>query len=153
MNVSYDVVCVYVYRYREHGPEFLLLKRAPGRYMAETWQPVSGGILSGETAARAAVREMREETGLIPVQLFQVDRIESFYVAATDTAYHCPAFAAEVAGDAEVALNGEHTACDWVHQAEIQGRLLWPAQRQSVGEIVQEIIQGGPARPYLQIPT
>jgi lipoyl(octanoyl) transferase len=39
----------------------LLLKRAPGR--GGFWQPVTGRIEPGETAAEAARRELREETG------------------------------------------------------------------------------------------
>lgn len=146
------MICVYVFRHREHGSEFLLLLRSPERYMGGTWQPVTGGVEAGETAWQAALREMGEETGLTPLRFYQADGVETFYVARTDTVHQCPVFAAEVPGDAEVVLNPENTQADWVHVDQIAGRLLWPGQRRSVAEIVQEIVGGGPARPYLEIP-
>jgi len=151
-RVSHDLVSVYVFRRRDRGPEFLLLLRAPDRYMGGTWQPVSGGVEAGETAWQAALRELREETGLVPDRFYQANTVESFYVARTDTVYHAPAFAAEVSGDAEVRLNDEHTDLEWIPVGEFSGRLLWPGQRRVFAEIVQEIINGGPARPYLEIP-
>lgn len=150
-RASHDMVCVFVFRYREHGPEFLLLLRSADRYMGETWHPVYGGVEAGETAWQAALREMAEETGLRPDRLYQADTVESFYVARNDTVYHCPAFAAEVAGDAEVRLNPENTDFEWVHLDDLPGRLMWPSQQRIFSEIVQEIINGGPAKPYLEI--
>ncbi|MBI4581950.1 MAG: NUDIX domain-containing protein [Planctomycetes bacterium] len=150
-RVSHDMMCVYVFRHREHGPEFLLLRRAAGDYMGGTWQPVYGGIREGETAWQAALREMREETGLVPSRLYQANSVDSFYTAGNDTVYHCPVFAAEVPGDAEVALNAEHDEFDWVHVDDVAAQLIWPGQRRAVAEIVQEIIRGGPAQQFLEI--
>lgn len=150
-QASCDLACVYVFRHREHGPEFLLLRRAADSYMGGTWQPIYGGIEVGETASQAALREMREETGLMPDRLFQANSVDTFYVADNDTVYSCPVFAAEVPGDAQVELNPEHDAFDWVHADEIAGQLMWPGQRRMVGEIVEEIIRGGPGKPFLQI--
>jgi dATP pyrophosphohydrolase len=44
------------------GGEVLLLRR---REPADWWQSVTGSLEDGETALRAALRELREETGLI----------------------------------------------------------------------------------------
>lgn len=150
-HASYDMTCVYVFRHREHGAEFLLLRRTVDQYMGGTWQPVYGSIDHGETAWQAALREMREETGLAPDRLYQASTVDSFYVAASDTVYHCPVFAAEVPGDAEVTLNAEHDAFDWVHVDDVSGRLIWPGQRRAVAEIVEEIVRDGPAKAFLQI--
>ncbi len=150
-RASYDMTCTYVFRHREHGAEFLLLRRAAKSYMGGSWQPVYGSIEAGETAWQAALRELREETGLVPDRLYQVNTVDSFYVAGSDTVYHSPVFAAEVPGDAEVTLNAEHDAFDWIHVDDVAGQLLWPGQRRSLAEIVQDIVRDGPARPYLQI--
>jgi dATP pyrophosphohydrolase len=50
--------------------EVLLLKRWEPRGF---WQSVTGALEWGETAARAAARELREETGLEPAGLIDAD--------------------------------------------------------------------------------
>jgi dATP pyrophosphohydrolase len=58
---NFETVLVYLWRRRD-DPEFLLLRRTPDR--GAFWQGVSGHVESGESPAAAAVREVREETGL-----------------------------------------------------------------------------------------
>ncbi len=152
-QAAYDMICVYVFRQREHGVEFLLLRRAPDVYMGGTWQPVYGSVEGAETGWQAALRELREEAGLVPDGFYQAGSVDSFYVALTDTIYHCPVFAAEVPGDAEVALNAEHDGFDWVHLDDLPDRLMWPGQRRLLAEIVQDIIRDSPAKAFLQIRT
>ena len=41
---------------------------------------VSGGIEQGETATAAALREIREETGLSPSTFYLADAVETFYM-------------------------------------------------------------------------
>ncbi|MBQ8508378.1 MAG: NUDIX domain-containing protein [Clostridia bacterium] len=47
-----------------HG-ELLISQRAPGKNRAGTWEPTGGAALAGEEAMDAALREVREELGLI----------------------------------------------------------------------------------------
>ncbi len=48
-----------------HAEKFLFLKRAPhARLYPEKWQMVTGHIQENETAENAALREVKEETGL-----------------------------------------------------------------------------------------
>ncbi len=61
-----DVVEVMVFRIPTGptvAPELLQIRRAKPPLMG-TWQPVMGHIEAGETAVQAALRELREETGL-----------------------------------------------------------------------------------------
>lgn len=53
-------VCVVV----AAGDRYLFVRRAPGRPAPGYWTPVTGKLEPGETLAEAAVREVREETGL-----------------------------------------------------------------------------------------
>lgn len=151
-----QVICqfagLYVYRRRGDAVEFLLLHRAPGRCMAGTWQPVYGRIQPDETAWQAVVRELREETGLAPIELYHVDSVNTFYLPENDSVQHSPTFAAEVDASADVQLNPEHTAAQWLPPDEFARRLLWPGQRREFQEIIEEIIHHGPAREHLRIP-
>lgn len=49
----------------EHERRWLVSRRAPGRVFAGLWEFPGGKMDTGETSAEAAVRETREETGVI----------------------------------------------------------------------------------------
>jgi 2,3-bisphosphoglycerate-dependent phosphoglycerate mutase len=45
--------------------EFLITKRAPNKGFPNKWECTGGSVISGDTSETAAIREVREETGLI----------------------------------------------------------------------------------------
>ncbi len=152
MNLRYDLIECYVVRPGTTGHEFLLLRRAPGRYMAGVWYTVAGHIQPGETAIRAAVRELHEETVLVPVELYCLDRVGSFYVSSEDTLWHAIIFCALVAADAPVRLNPEHDTFRWVPRQTAAAQFFWSSSREAVAQIGAEILDGSVAKPYMQIP-
>src|SRR2546430_1217020 len=102
MKLRYDMVCCFVVRLgaAEGGHEFLQLRRAPGDFMSGTWQAVCGRIERGEAAWQTALRELDEETSLQPMEFYQLDTVNLFYLAAADSLWHCPGFCALVGQDA-----------------------------------------------------
>ena len=56
-------LCVHVW-IRDEAGRCLLTKRAPGKYMAGRWEAPGGSALTGEDSLAAALREVKEETGL-----------------------------------------------------------------------------------------
>ena len=56
-------LCVHVW-IRDEAGRYLLTKRAPGKYMAGRWEAPGGSALAGEDSLAAALREVKEETGL-----------------------------------------------------------------------------------------
>lgn len=152
MQVRFYVSCFVV---RPSGPshEFLQLRRASQKYMGGTWQLVSGGIEESETAWQAALRECREETGLTPVEFYQVDVVNTFYLAASDSIMQSPMFCALVSPGAIVVLNHEHTDFRWVPRSEIESKVMWPGERCALIELCREILDDGPAKPFLRIAT
>lgn len=147
-----SIVDVYVFRRCATCIEFLTLLRAPLQRLGGTWQSVHGKVEAGETAWQAALRELREETGLTPTGFWQIDFVNTFYVAESDLVLLCPCFAAEVSADAPVHLCSEHTASAWLGAEAALARMMWPGQRHALREILSEIIQPGLAEPHLRIP-
>ena len=73
------VVDCYVFNLLERTPRFLLLKRNKNKIYEHLWQGVAGKIENGEKAWQTAIRELKEETGLDPLNMFVADHTSSFY--------------------------------------------------------------------------
>lgn len=151
MNVRYDMVNCFVTGQGSGQQEFLQLRRAPGNSLAGAWSIVRGKIKPGETAWQAALRELREETGLLPLEFFQLDTLDTFYLAADDTVWNCPGFCAIVPTDAAIILNHEHDAYRWVARSNIDRDFLWPGERLQLAELCREVLDAGPAREFLRV--
>ncbi|MEA3189517.1 MAG: dihydroneopterin triphosphate diphosphatase [Thermoplasmata archaeon] len=141
--VSHFVDC-HIFRRRAGREEWLMLKRAPNIRLGGTWQMVSGCIEPGEKAYAAALRELKEETGLHPLHFYQASYVNRFYLAATDQIMLTPVFAAEVHPEAEVLLSDEHTDFEWVGHDEAARRFPWPGQRRSLQVIREQFLEGSP---------
>ena len=92
MNVRYDMVACFVVRPGNAGKleEVLQLRRAPGEFLEGAWSTVRGRAEVGETAWRAGLRELREETGLAPSEYYQLDTVDVFYLHGDDTLWRRP---------------------------------------------------------------
>lgn len=147
-KIASNIVDCYPFRRTSQDLEFLMLQRASDRYLGDTWHAVSGHIEAGETAQAAAIRELREEAGLEPLRLWQLQFVNTFFIAKLDTIMMCPGFAAEVDARAQVRLSVEHQAYRWVPQADAELSFLWAGQRQAVLEVVETILENAPAARY-----
>ena len=70
----YHMVCEILVRHVDGT--YLLMKRDPNKPLyPNMWEATAGGsALQGETALQGALRELREETGIIAVRLEELDR-------------------------------------------------------------------------------
>lgn len=112
--------------------EFLLLKRSEIDIYPGVWQMVTGAIQKNERAYYTALREIKEETGLIPEKLWVVPYVNSFYSIKRDHICMVPVFAACVTNRDKVIISEEHTEFQWVDKATALKLLAWPGQRNSV---------------------
>ena len=133
--VEVGSVDVYLLRQGTTGWEFLLLQRDADTRCAGAWEVVHGHIEPGEVPEQAAVREVREETGLTPVRLYNVT-VQPFYLHRQATVFLAVVFAAFVGADDEVHLGREHRAHIWLPLAAAVERVAWPRSRAVMPDIL-----------------
>jgi 8-oxo-dGTP pyrophosphatase MutT (NUDIX family) len=145
-------VDVYPLRLTGRGLEVLLLRRAPAGRCPGSWEVVHGSIEPEESPPQAALRELQEETGLIPERFYNLSRVESFYRHAVDEIGFIPVFAALV-GTTAPRLSPEHDALEWVLLADARGRVAWPRERHALEDIEALLARGdaGPLEDVLRI--
>jgi dihydroneopterin triphosphate diphosphatase len=109
------------------GDEFLVAHRSPdgGGY----WHPIAGGVEQGEEFRAAAVRELREETGLDATELQLLGDfayIRESWEDEPGLRVHVEAFLVDVAPGWEPELNEEHDEYRWLPREEAAELLFWP---------------------------
>ncbi len=131
--------------------EFLLARRAEGKYMGGTWQLISGGIEPGETAWQAAIREMHEETSLKPLELYRLSHVTQFYRPDNDTLNTGVTFCAIVQANASVSLDSENTEFQWMPVENTRAQLMWANDQEAFDEVCRVILNDGPSKPFQKI--
>ena len=151
MQIISDLIEAHIFRKSGNGIEFLLLKRAEGIAYSSLWQMVTGKIKKDETAYEAALREIREETGLTPEKFWVAPNINSFYDQARDVISNLPVFACRIAADSVVKLSDEHCEYQWTKPEIAKGLLAWPGQKKSVDIITEYFSKEGSILKFIEI--
>ena len=138
------VIDAYVYKKTMEGIEFLILKRAKTKIYEHLWQGVAGKIEKGELAWQAAIRELKEETGLDPLNIFVADHVSRFYETNGDRINLVPVFGIEV-DSKDVILSEEHVEFKWVDYTEAKNTLVWNGQKTGL-KIVNAMINSNDDR-------
>jgi dihydroneopterin triphosphate diphosphatase len=137
-----SLIDVYVLRNEGEELECLVLRRGSAGRCPGSWETVHGHIEQGELPAAAAVRELGEETGLTPLRLYNLSRVELFYQHRSDEVALVPVFAAFVNSDAAVQIGPEHDSFEWLLLSEARLRFVWPRERRALEDIVTLLNNG-----------
>ena len=131
-------VLVYCFRRTNGGHEYLLLKTIPKR--GSFWQGVTGAIEKGENPFDAAKRELKEETGIIPEHIYELDYSYTLPVDPKWRSYYAPnvnkvteqLFIAEAKSTSKPSLSFEHNEYRWVGYTEGLNLLKWPKNKDAL---------------------
>jgi dATP pyrophosphohydrolase len=121
---------------------FLVLQRAKEeKLFPGLWQIVTGTMKKNESALKAAIRELKEETGLSPKRCWTIPYVDTYFDLIKDTIQLVPVFAAELDSSSPLQLSTEHQRFEWLRFEDARKRLVWPGQKHSM-DIVHEYIVG-----------
>lgn len=152
-DVRVSMIDLYVARPVTAGFEFLVLRRSSRGRSPGAWEVVHGHLEQGETPVEGARRELFEETGLIPAAMYNLSRVEAFYLHRSDEVAMIPAFAALVHATAAVSISDEHDAAEWLPADLARTRLAWPRSRRALDDILVLLADGdaGPLEDLLRL--
>lgn len=140
-QVTPGVVDVYVIRPYRAAWRVLTLRRSDDTRCPGAWETVHGHVEPGELPADAAVRELREETGLEVDRLYNVS-VQPFYLHAIDTVQLAIVFAAFVREPGAVRLGPEHQTFEWLPVELARKRFIWPRSRAALEDVVTLLRRG-----------
>lgn len=122
--------------------KFLLLKRNTNP-LKGLWCYIGGGIEQGEKAWEAALREVREETGITNVSLYATNQFDQFYDPHKDYIYFVPVFVGFV-DNQDVQLNDEHSEYKWLSYEEALNLLSLPGNENVLASIEKHFVRKQP---------
>lgn len=130
----------------------LALQRSSDTRCAGGWETVHGTIESGEEPHEAALREVREETGLSVRRLYTLC-VNPFYLHRTHVVELAIGFVAFVDPTAPLALGAEHARYEWLSADAAVERFMWPRERSAVRDILHLFAtgDGGRAEDVLRV--
>ncbi|RSJ40231.1 NUDIX hydrolase [Streptococcus sanguinis] len=120
--------------YHPEEREILLLKVEDEKF--SFWQPITGGIESGESPEEACLREIKEETGLL-LACSNLTSLGDFMVKIDENlSIHKNLFLV-LTEQKEIQISDEHVGAQWVALDKVSSQLYWPSN-QATFEIITE---------------
>lgn len=120
--------------YHPEDGEILLLRVEDEK--VSFWQPITGGIESGESPEEACLREIKEETGLL-IACSNLTSLGNFTVKIDENlTIHKDLFLV-LTEQKEIRISDEHVGAQWVALDKVSSQLYWPSN-QATFEIITE---------------
>jgi len=141
-RIANQIVEVCVFRVVKAETHFLVLQRSQEEKLYPgLWQIVTGTMKKNESALKAAMRELKEETSLSPKRCWTIPYVDTYFDLARDTIQFVPVFAVEIDSSSLLHVSKEHQRFEWLLYKDARKQIVWPGQRHSM-DIVQEFIIG-----------
>ena len=100
------------------------------------WQPITGGIESGESPEEACLREIKEETGLV-LACSNLTSLGDFTVKIDENLFIHKNLFLVLTEQKEIQISDEHVGAQWVALDKVSSQLYWPSN-QATFEIISE---------------
>ena len=114
---QFHLVCEVIVRHADGS--YLLMRRAPEKIHGGLWEATAGGsALQGENALECAVRELREETGILADHLTEIGRVRQDRNRTLYVEYLC---ITNCDKNSVTFQEGETSAYRWVSREELRG--------------------------------
>ncbi|WP_371069027.1 NUDIX pyrophosphatase [Sediminibacillus sp. JSM 1682029] len=123
----------------------VLLVKRKSKILDGAWCYIGGSIENGEKASEAALREIKEETGINEVILYSANRFDQFYSPQEEYIYMAPVFVGYVDSRHHVKLNHEHSAYKWLPVEEAIETVTLPGNDEVLAFIDKHFIQRRPS--------
>ena len=120
--------------YHPEDGEILLLKVEAEK--VSFWQPITGGIESGESPEEACLREIKEETGLI-LACSNLTGLGNFTVKIDENLTIHKNLFLVLTEQKAIQMSDEHVGAQWVALDKVSSQLYWPSN-QATFEIISE---------------
>ncbi|WP_049547794.1 NUDIX hydrolase [Streptococcus sanguinis] len=114
--------------------EILLLKVEAEK--VSFWQPITGGIESGESPEEACLREIKEETGLV-LACSNLTGLGNFTVKIDENLTIHKNLFLVLTEQKAIQISDEHVGAQWVALDKVSSQLYWPSN-QATFEIIKE---------------
>ena len=120
--------------YHPEDREILLLKVENEK--VSFWQPITGGIESGESPEEACLREIREETGFV-LACSNLTALGDFTVKIDENLTIHKNLFLVLTEQKEIQISDEHVGAQWIALDKVSSQLYWPSN-QATFEIISE---------------
>jgi len=133
----------------ENEYRVLLLKRATA-VLCDAWCYIGGGIEKDESAWEAALREIKEETGITKVTLYTSNKFDQIYSPQENYIYIAPVFVGFVDDQQDVQLNYEHSDYQWLSFDSAIETVTLPGNDEVLRSIEKHFVMREPPK-YLRV--
>ena len=122
--------------YHPEDREILLLKVEDEK--VSFWQPITGGIESGESPEEACLREIKEETGML-LACSSLTTLGDFTVKIDENLTIHKNLFLVLTEQKEIQISDEHVGAQWVALDKVSSQLYWPSNQATFEMITEKL--------------